>query len=1032
MRSTKTKPVKRLAALLLSLLLAILCLAPASAALPAGVTADQVNVLMPKLDKVITGTLAKEGKSISDQLYGAIMSDDAMNELFLSVYKALSEQVSTMNAIGVDVSVQSVKANLYNYPEVQAALGENTDWAAVLAAPFTPHWNLREKNDIKLALGAILSPLNELLHTLLCGGNYVISPFVVVQGANGYENVIVPLLKTIGVTGIMTQTDFTARSNENRANMLADVLDMAFSALDAVAAAPVTELTKRLPAIAHYLENDGLKNAVTTLLEPMKVRVGIFSLTGVDKLLNNLDLFSDSADLTTILQNLDVGAALGSDVKLTLPEIKLSELAACGSGQIGSYASNPTECFTVLFRWLVDAVKQNKAQLPQLLGGSVPSSILDSFLAKSADELLKLLIDLTNLNPADTVLDYAWTAPAYTPGTVPYTANLNEQNFSKMLAEIDGTLSDAMVDLANSQPLSTMLAEKIYSSELVTTLMKTVYDALYSEQTVPVMEILGVAVTPAGVADAVAGSYPTVAAALRRYTRWESVPTDGFFWLQDGNQQGFVNAVTAILKPLRPMLTFLLAEGSITLLDAVNVPGSNGYNTAVIPILEALGCGADRIKSYAEYKATAGTDKALTDILDPIASLIERVVQAPVATVTEILPNLVFFLQSGQMKQCVENLLYPVKVLLKKLDLEGLLPAELTEMGDIDPAALLGTLTDNADLSLKLAPPNLDLLASLGTQEERPSKRTTGGQAVNFTYIRANREQVLMDILRYVIGSLKSEENANVLSGLMQQEDDTGGGDMFATYTVKITEQLKTMSVDETIEWLYDLLFSETPKREKPVDEDVPAFEYVEQEKPSEAPKVILIVVGVVLALGLIVLLSRVNFHDRRERKKALKKKRKAQKESMKQAVARSKGKAPAAPGKPGQPNAPAADPNAQKDPNAQPQTVLPVDPNVLASAADDAANGEAPPKEVLLVDPLSSMRRKRTDASPAPAKRTKTETPEQRAARIGAENALIKKKLKAQKAQKKLERRHFANPETGVPAEAYVDPLNEGGEKEN
>ena len=68
----------------------------------------------------------------------------------------------------------------------------------------------------------------------------------------------------------------------------------------------------------------------------------------------------------------------------------------------------------------------------------------------------------------------------------------------------------------------------------------------------------------------------------------------------------------------------------------------------------------------------------------------------------------------------------------------------------------------------------------------------------------------------------------------------------------------------------------------------------------------------------------------------------------------------------------------------------------------------------------------------PAPATFSFPLAPEQRAARIGAENALIKKKLKAQKAQKKLERRNFANPETGVPADAYVDPLNEGGEKEN
>ncbi len=560
--------------------------------------------------------------------------------------------------------------------------------------------------------------------------------------------------------------------------------------------------------------------------------------------------------------------------------------------------------------------------------------------------------------------------------------------------------------------------------------MKTLYGALYSSETSAIMSALGVPASPGGVADSISGAYPTVAAALRRYSNWDRVPKDGFFWLQNGSKEGFVNALTAVFRPLRPMLTFLLGEGSITLMDALTVPGSNGYNTAVIPILEALGCESQKIKTYAEYKATAGTDKALTDILDPIAALLDRVVNTPVATVTEILPNLVFFVKTGGLKQCVDNLLYPVKVLLGKLGMEKMLPADLTNAADLDVEKLISGLADNGDLSLKLQAPDLDTLVGLGTLEELPSKRTAGGQPASFGYVRANSEQVLLWVLRYVVGMLKSEENSDVLSGLMQQEDDTGGGDMFAMYTGKITEQLKTMTVDETIEWLYDLLFAETPKREKPASEEVEAFEYVEKEDHSKLIRTALIAGGVVLFIGLVLILSRINFHDLRERRKYAKKKRREQKEKLRQAVAASKARrAPAKKQKPEGKKRTDKHLPGETD-KTKPKTdgtkaASPVKTQTETAASPDAAPAQKKrprPQENPLVDPLSSMRRPKPAAAPENKPQTPPqfrprpagyESPEQRQKRIEKENALIKEKMKAQKAQKKEARKKSASEES-------------------
>ncbi len=899
--------IKRFTALLLALLFlaGAFPAAAGAASMPAGVSESDIQNAIPKSEALVAAllSLSEETSDLSGRVYEMLFSDETLNKLLITVYGALSDQVATFSTMGVDISVKGVAEAMYNYPEVQAALSRYSSWEAVQKGDFSPAWNVSSKEGFGHAAAAMFTPMNELLYALLCGGTYRPNVMVSVKGANGYENAIVPILAALGTPEILTQEVFAADAKSSRYSMVKNICAMLFSALDQFLAAPVQSGCRYLPAVADYLVNDGLTESLNSLVEPLKVRVGLISLTGVDKMLERLDVFSSSASLTEKLEDLDTTALFGSDVDLTLPKVDLEALSQCGSKENGVFTANEPQAFVLIFRWAVEAVKLNAAALPEMLGQdlSAAKNFIDKLLARDTDDILRMFLDLLSLKPADTVLRYQWTYPAYTPGTVEFTPNLGREDYVRVLDGIDSTLNDFMAEFTDNGTLSGTLAARIYSNSLLSRIVTSVFGALYTEQTAGLLKLLGLDASPKGVAAAVSGVSPAAARTLRQYDDWSKVNPSAISWgFTNGSRQGFMNALTALLEPMRPFLRLLLAEGDLTLLGTVKISGSNGYDTAVIPLLEALGCDDNVLKSYADYKRTAGTSAVVTDILSPIADLLDALIERPVATMCGILPNLVYFVNAGGLGQCAENLLYPVRVMLKTIGAEDLLKEELAGLTNVDLNKTVGDLIARAGLDIKLPAPDLNKLASLGTAETRVSKRTYNGTPASMTYITADAPAVLVTVLRYAVGALGSEENAAVLSGLMQQ-DQTQEGDMMAMYTGKVAEQLKTMSTDETIEWLYNLLFAETPKQQDTVDPDapIPTIIYNEREKHT-GRNVTAIVIGAVVFIVLAALvLSRIDFGAWKERRRSRKKRIKALKaQGRAKAAPTAANKTPSAPGR--------------------------------------------------------------------------------------------------------------------------------------
>ncbi len=879
--------MKKIISILLAL---IVCLCPllslgaAAVSFPEGVSRADVQTVLPKVEKLADSLMSSEKMDIKKLIYDMLFTDATVNSIIEALYvsEETQETAQTLSSLGVDFSPVNVAKGLEGYPEIAAALSSCATWDEAKSVIGTFKWNIATPEQFGEALSGVFYPFNDLLFTLLCAGKYSVNVLLSIKGENGYSNSIIPLLKTVGCPTIMTQEAFTAAASEDKSSMIKNLVKMLFSAVDNMLASPVRGMCKYLPAIAYLLHSEALTEAITSLISPLSIRVGIISFTGLDSMMENLSLMEDSQGLTSMFEDMDMSAVLGEDVKLDFPEIDLKELSQCGSvGADGIFRADEELAFIWILEFFVELMRLNSSEMLSLLAGEMPSAgnmgaMLDTFLKKDTASLVKLVFDIFTLESQETINNYQWTYPAVTPVEVTYTANLTKEDYAKMLEEVDEVINQFAYEFGGGVTLSQLLRTELYSNTLVSTLVKTVYSLLADESMAGILSMLGVDATPAGVADAIKSQYPAAAEKLRGLSSWEKLNEKTFTWgFSNGSKSGFTSVLTAVLRPFFPMLKLLLAGGSMNILDVIDIYGSNGYNTAVIPLLEALGCDSSLIKSYSQYAATAGTDSVFTDILTPITALLDRLIEKPISTIVEILPDIMYFADNGGINTCVDNLLFPIKVLLEKLGMSELLSASGLNTQQLDIKSLLSSV-DMGDLGISLENVDLSQFKNMGVGVTRTSKATYNGSFSQYTYVESDGTAVFVSLLRALLGSMDPNAMSSFMSGDMMNENP-----MFATYAQNITEQLSAMTTDETIEWFYELLFAETPTTELPdpnEEEFIPTIIYTpDKEIDTSTVIVIIAVLVVVLIVGIIVLISKLDMSEMKQKKKR-KKELKAQK----------------------------------------------------------------------------------------------------------------------------------------------------------
>lgn len=235
---------------------------------------------------------------------------------------------------------------------------------------------------------------------------------------------------------------------------------------------------------------------------------------------------------------------------------------------------------------------------------------------------------------------------------------------------------------------------------------------------------------------------------------------NGTFGFQDGDREGFVNALAAVLRGLTvPLTSGLLA---VDFANEVNVPNvTYGLYEYLIPVLEALDVeGLMSSREYTEqFNAAEGNakgDAAILPILNPIFDLVEnKLSAAPLSTLVDLLPKLAHVLNDNILNDQLQLIHGTLGMI------SSFVSADLLH---IDPSAIIGLVNGlignlqigDVTLSLKLSDPDWALLASTAKPVIKDSVSGDNAYRIGF---ETNKSDAFLVTFRYLFENITEANN---------------------------------------------------------------------------------------------------------------------------------------------------------------------------------------------------------------------------------------------------------------------------------
>ena len=245
--------------------------------------------------------------------------------------------------------------------------------------------------------------------------------------------------------------------------------------------------------------------------------------------------------------------------------------------------------------------------------------------------------------------------------------------------------------------LRAKLVESIFNNNTINSVFNLIYQFLadYNEQSGAsisdmLFALFGVSYTPVDIADSLDEmmGYKTPASkALRMADSWDSlfnaemgedntpVFTDvELDWgIYENKEKGmtiedaFFRTLSALLTPFTFIVKNALLDENISVLGLTDIPGYAGYQYAFISLLETFLCPG--VLSYEAYYNAAQESEAnvFYNLFVPVKNLIERIYASPVATLKDIVPNVLFFASIGGFNDLINNLSHSLYVLADTL-----------------------------------------------------------------------------------------------------------------------------------------------------------------------------------------------------------------------------------------------------------------------------------------------------------------------------------------------------------------------------
>lgn len=522
---------------------------------------------------------------------------------------------------------------------------------------------------------------------------------VLMSSANdGYDNALAPIFEALGCTDIPHGETLTS----TRAILEDGLFAMLDQLLDKLAKNPVKTILDILPNIAYALEADlvndllGMLKTDITYTANASYQVLGNAITGsMNDVYNNYDKpekvnIKDMVDLKSLGVDLSSFEAVW-DMILGLLKVSLPAPDAGAIATMGELIWKDTNRSEKTYTYGGDKaafIVANKADLLIYLVGYILENDIISMLfdLESADEIIKEIMSNLSANSDDVIAavvellnqieypveDYVWydgkvggTVEGLTPAMEIYLSSNNNWNteVAHYITENINTILDSVLSLAGLDVDISAELNKLISS-LFTNANVTELAKLLSGIDLSSMPELNDLIKDELNID------------LSVFASYKDIPENKNWGFTDGDGEGFVNAIIALLSPFGAVLDFILSGEDITLFEGtdgeVRLIGYDGYDSAIIPLIEALG-----IEAVAS--GNLGESSALKATLDSALELIDNVIADPIYEIIDLIPGLVYFIASNGLSVAVRNLLQPVYVILDTirpiydLDLDSLL-----------------------------------------------------------------------------------------------------------------------------------------------------------------------------------------------------------------------------------------------------------------------------------------------------------------------------------------------------------------------
>ena len=680
-----------------------------------------------------------------------------------------------------------------------------------------------------------LSPLSTVLDFVLFGGEYKFfthlddgEPYtIILKGGEGYKYGVAPILAALGV-----DTDISEESTEVA---LREVLTKLTDRIDDIlyGGDTINEALKLILNVIYFINADGLSTSVMNLLAP------------IDELLNEVNDvigFREEEDLKVndFITQVDL-TALDFDF---IFDLVMDKTGINVADPIGSYIKEfyfgATEYFTSYgdlgnFR-MVYTEEENRIDMITIL----VTLVLDVVIYEgNHDALVGLVKNMMNADD-DTAEQYVDTIVAlllnqdYRVPMLPYKwAFVEYGDTGTVISAANGLTGDSIFGTGIYGPLYTREMGAYISrflplfidTYLVLLGVKNENGDIYRNLEDLLKQLIGDSIYTNDILQKIGSAITGAVASIRESIGEEmfnhvvnvlnaslGVDLNDILYgriatIEEGNEEQFIQAICDLLAPAAPILKWLLSDYDIALFnhdtvvnptdtynagdDYIVLKGAEGYQNAVVPILEALRAGdSTGIKTQAEYNELDGADM-IKYILTPIFSRLDDILDDPINGILNELPAVVYFLNSNGLDTAFKNLLNAVYSLLNaiepitgEIDLYDLIGIRLDE---VNVNTLLQTVIEslNVDQQFKLSDIIADAVVELSI-----------GTVDSFTSVRLQPEYLKGT---YENGQANYDSNGNAIDYTMHYSADGAGGDQVDYVTILMRLLLKFISIPQNV-----------------------------------------------------------------------------------------------------------------------------------------------------------------------------------------------------------------------------------------